>query len=77
MSLGYAIVTGSCFLCKNPLSFNPLTVPSTRGTPTGERAPLCRSCVEGVVNPLRIQQGLEPVTIAADAYEPVAAERLL
>jgi hypothetical protein len=73
--LGYAIVTGSCFMCKRLMSFNPLTVPSTSAT--GTREPVCRACVENVINPIRVARGEEPVKIAADAYEPIPAERLL
>jgi len=73
--LGFVFFTGSCFICKNLVNYNPLTVPSTYAA--GPREPLCRSCVEDIVNPLRIAQGLPPVKIAADAYKAVEAERVL
>jgi hypothetical protein len=34
----------------------------------GTRQPLCRSCIE-VANPIRVENGLEPIEILPGAYE--------
>jgi hypothetical protein len=65
--MGYAFAMGPCLLCRRPFTFNPLTVPSFRVN--GDREPICQSCIEAV-NRKRVEAGVEPFTIAPDAYEP-------
>jgi hypothetical protein len=65
--MGYVFVMGQCYGCKQPFSFHPNLVPSA--VVEGRREPICRGCVERV-NPLRVQNGLEPITILPGAYEP-------
>ena len=66
--MGWAIVWGACASCKTMFSFNPHKVPSVRIN--GVREPVCRSCIERV-NPVRIKNGLAPITIDPEAYEPI------
>lgn len=72
--MGYAYCTSACCGCHRVFSYNPVRVPSVRmkdgkPDPDGDREPICQDCVERV-NPRRIANGLEPITYAADAYEP-------
>jgi len=71
--MGYAFVMSACFGCGRMFSFNPHKVPSIRHE--GERRPICRSCVE-LVNPGRIKNGLEPIVIHPEAYEPIDEREL-
>lgn len=67
--MGYAFATSPCYGCKQIFSYNPVRVPSVCDPQTGTREPICRNCVERV-NPLRIANGLEPITPLPGAYEP-------
>jgi len=49
------------------MSFNPLRVPSI--LIEGEKEPVCRVCIEQA-NPERIKNGLPPIEIHPEAYEP-------
>jgi hypothetical protein len=62
----YAFAVGTCFGCSATFTFNPVKVPSININ--GDRKPICRTCVERV-NPLRIKNGLEPITLQPGAYE--------
>jgi len=53
--------------------FNPHRVPSIRVE--GERQPVCRECIE-MANPIREKNGLPPIAIHPDAYEPLNEEEL-
>lgn len=64
--MGYAIVMGNCYACGQFMRFNPVRVPSIRVS--GVREPVCRACIERA-NPLREQNGLDPIAIHPDAYE--------
>ena len=64
---GYMMVHGECYSCHAPLAFNATHVPSL--PVDGVRQPICRSCIERA-NPRRIANGLQPVVIHPDAYEP-------
>ena len=64
--MAYMMVMGPCFCCKQPMSYNPNTVPSI--PIDGVRQAICRACIEQA-NPKRIENGLPPVVIASDAYE--------
>lgn len=59
---GYMFVLGTCYGCGRSFTFNPERVPSIRNEP------ICRYCVE-VANPIRIQNGLNPIVILPGAYE--------
>lgn len=65
--MGFMLVTSHCYGCKQLFSYNPNKVPSIRIN--GEREPVCRSCIERA-NPERIKNGLDPISIKADAYQP-------
>ena len=71
--MGYAFVTSRCFGCGRIFSYNPVRVPSIRIKDV--REPICGSCVE-VANPRRIENGLDPIVPAPDAYEPVDEREL-
>lgn len=60
-------VLGECFGCKGLFTFNADFVPSI--PIDGVREPICRACVERA-NPERIANGLEPIRVHPDAYEP-------
>lgn len=49
------------------MSFNPIRVPSVRVN--GEREPLCERCVY-LASSIREANGLEPIHVHGDAYEP-------
>ena len=61
------MVHGECFGCKQPMAFNSSHVPSIRIA--GKREPFCRQCVE-TANPIRKANGLPPLVIHPEAYEP-------
>lgn len=65
---GYCLALGTCICCGRPMTFNPVTVPSTSAV-TGSREPICRDCFT-VINAKRQENGLEPFVAAADAWEP-------
>lgn len=71
--MGYVMAMSACAGCKQPFSYNPHRVPSVRIN--GEREPICRSCVERA-NPQRIANGLDPIEVLPDAYEPLDGEML-
>ena len=64
--MGYVIVFGECYGCKQMFGFNPERVPSIRIE--GVKQPICQSCVDRV-NPQRIANGLEPIRPLPGAYE--------
>lgn len=65
------MVLGACYTCNRPITFNADKVPSVPGhlTKTGTREPVCRTCIE-IANPQRIKNGLPPIEIHPQAYEP-------
>lgn len=71
--MGYALCHSACFGCGRIFAYNPLRVPSMRVN--GVREPICAACVKRV-NPLRIQNHLEPIVPAPDAYEPIDEREL-
>ena len=64
--MGYYCAIGPCAGCKRLFSFNPLRVPSV--VIEGTREPICAECVERA-NPLRAENGLEPIAVLPGAYE--------
>jgi len=70
---GYVFATSDCYGCKNLFSYNPNLVPSVRVN--GVREPICANCVERA-NPERIKNGLEPISVMPEAYEPCAESEL-
>jgi len=68
---GYVYVLAYCYTCRRPMMCNPTWVPSLPAnlTSTGEKEPVCRSCVERA-NPERVKNGLPEIVIHPDAYEP-------
>ena len=73
IEMGYALVTSNCFGCKKLFMYNPIHVPSI--TVDGQREPVCLTCVERV-NPMRKANGLEPIKLHPEAYEPVSEYEL-
>jgi hypothetical protein len=71
--MGYAQAFSPCFQCGKTFAYNPHRVPSVKVE--GNREPLCRNCVEEA-NPLRIKNGLPPIMINPDAYEPIHESEL-
>ena len=70
---GYAIALAPCIGCGRVFGFNPHRVPSV--VINGEREPICRDCVQRV-NPTRVANGLEPIRIFPDSYEPIEEAEL-
>lgn len=66
----YAFGFAACFGCGRPFAFNPVRVPSMPAhlTKTGEKEPICQSCVERA-NVLRKERGLPPIVPLPDAYD--------
>ena len=60
----------ACVGCHRLFSFNPERVPSI--LLNGVREPVCQTCVE-TANPLRIQNGLEPIQPLPGAYDSAEA----
>lgn len=78
---GYMFIIGPCVACGRPFTYNAERVPSIVVTwtaagpvddPNGRREPICRSCVD-TANPLRIANGLDPITVLPGAYDPEEA----
>jgi hypothetical protein len=76
-SEGWAVVSSPCFGCGRLFGYNPHRVPSIRVdpatrqySPSGVREPICAACVERV-NPQRAANGLDPIIVHADSYEPI------
>ena len=72
--MGFAQCFGVCIICQNPFAFNPVRVPSVRVS--GERQPICESCVERG-NVLRAERGMEPIQVHADAYNACDERELI
>ncbi len=64
--MGYAFMTGPCFICGSLFMFNPLKVPSVRDS-NGVRQQVCQGCIARA-NVIRKKNGLEPLTYPKDAY---------
>lgn len=63
-----------CLICGKLFRFHPNKVPSIpikdgKPHPDGIKMPLCKDCVDNVVNPVRIQKGLPIIEYASDAYK--------
>jgi hypothetical protein len=71
---GYAFCVGHCYGCKQLFTFNPLLVPSI--DIQGSKEPICQSCAEKA-NPVRTQNGLDPITPLPGAYDACPEEELL
>ena len=76
--MGYWMLIARCLRCRRPFSVNPEKVPSVPvrwegetpiPDPDGTREPLCRPCAD-LMNAVRVEQGLEPLRYAEDAYQP-------
>lgn len=65
--MAWMFVLGQCYGCGSTFTFNAEHVPSI--PINGVREPICRACVE-LANPMRVENGLEPIVIHPDAYEP-------
>jgi len=66
--MGYMFCIGTCIGCGRAFTFAPDLVPSVRPTPTASAEPICAACVERA-NPIRIANGLEPITVLPGAYD--------
>jgi hypothetical protein len=66
--MGYMTLIAACYQCGKTFTANPSLVPSLR-LRSGDQVVFCRACVEGA-NPIRIANGLQPITIRPGAYEP-------
>lgn len=68
---GFMFVFGQCYTCRRELWFNPVWVPSIPATltSTGEKEPVCAGCIARA-NPERVKNGLAPIEIHPDAYQP-------
>jgi len=72
--MGFVYMMGVCYGCKRPFSFHPNLVPSLRIN--GVREPFCQSCLDKA-NPVRIENGLEPLVALPGAYEPCPEDELI
>jgi hypothetical protein len=78
--MGWAMMYSACCLCGRLFGYNPLHVPSLlmRGgklDPDGTREPVCQACVTRG-NALRERQGMLPLRVHPDAYDPVDEREL-
>ena len=67
--MGYYFAVSMCVGCKNTITYNPHYVP-VLVMESGDREPVCETCFSRWNEIHRVSQGLEPVTIHPDAYEP-------
>lgn len=69
--MGVYFVMSPCYNCKQIFSYNPHLVPSLPAsvTSTGEKEPVCLTCVE-IANPERVKRGLAEIVPLPGAYEP-------
>ncbi len=65
--MGICSFTAPCLCCGRVFSFHPNKVPSINGQP------ICEDCVKKA-NPIRIAEGLPPITYAPDAYKQALDE---
>lgn len=65
--MGYAFISGNCWVCGTLFSFNPVRVPSIRDS-GGVRQAICKNCIR-LANKMRTEKGMEPLPVPADAYE--------
>ncbi|MBS3921320.1 MAG: hypothetical protein KG012_20795 [Deltaproteobacteria bacterium] len=72
--MGYAFISGNCWTCGTLFTFNPLKVPSIRDS-GGVRQAICGNCVR-FANKMRIEKGMDPFPVPADAYEAVDENEL-
>lgn len=61
---GYVFVLGPCAVCDRVFSYNPHKVPSFNNDG------VCEPCMV-LVNARRVENGLDPHPVAADAYEAI------
>jgi hypothetical protein len=81
--MGYALVYGPCWSCRQPFAYHPNYVPSifiNRVTGqvdpiNGVREPVCESCMKEV-NEKRREMGMVPHHVHPKAYEPAREEEL-
>jgi len=66
--MAYMFVHGFCAHCNTPISFNPDHVPSLRVQ--GTRVPICEGCFNEWNRIHRTSQGLDPIPLHPEAYEP-------
>ena len=64
------MILGDCGVCGRRFMSNPNHVPSLR-LADGSQLIFCRDCIEASA-PSRAANGLPPITIHPDAYEPAA-----
>ena len=67
--MGYMTLFAPCLICGEMFSSNPLHVPSLRSPETGEKEPICSSCLNRA-NYDRRMAGKKPVVPHPSAYEP-------
>lgn len=66
--MAWLSVIGDCVICGIRFSFNADRVPSVRID--GQREPVCRDCINRA-NEVRKEQGIDPIYVFPDAYEPM------
>ena len=66
--MAFLEVVGPCCVCQTVISCNPEFVPSVRID--GERQQVCEPCFR-FLNNRRIENGLQPVKLHPEAYEPL------
>jgi len=66
--VGFVTVLSLCPGCRQPFIYNPSAVPSVKLD--GWRKPICRGCLDRLINPDRIANGLEPIVPLPGAYDP-------
>jgi hypothetical protein len=71
--MGFALMHSHCLGCGRVFSYNPRHVPSIRVE--GVREPICEDCVDQA-NPQRIANGLKPIEVHPDAYNPIDEREL-
>ena len=67
--MGEIYAAAQCFICQQKFTFNALKCPSVKHPKTGDKHPICRSCMD-LVNRKREQRGMKPFKILEGAYEP-------
>lgn len=79
--MSFMLVWSNCVVCGDLMAYNPHKVPSMRIRngkyhPEGNREPICKPCFDRWNQIQRIDKGLPPIPLHADAYAPTNEDLL-
>lgn len=71
--MSYVFAMSGCLVCHDVFCYNPHKVPSHRVN--GVREPICNNCMIAI-NAVRQENGIPPLYIDPDAYDPINENEL-